>query len=246
MEMWEMIGCRCSSAFIRLKEPAGLPPSHRPSVTAVTLLPSNQTLSASYLFCTRVNHNLHLFYYLVCLLTPCIDVPFLFCIYMWLSKRLNAMLWFLRTFQHLTKSFSFPSIPHMLDMGKQVCAIIWGKNKQKNRGVVIQDVARSLTCYIALVLSSEAGSASSLLLKPSPPRPALRVTRAHHRQARVFLNSLHDTSLCNLQCQSSCTMAIKSWLFCPTVLRDCGGVSVEGFDFLGNKTAKWHECNKSQ
>lgn len=77
----EMIGCRCNSAFIRLKEPAGLPPSHRPSVTAVTLLPSNQTLSASYLFCTRVNHNLHLFYYLVCLLTSCIDVPFLFCIY---------------------------------------------------------------------------------------------------------------------------------------------------------------------
>lgn len=41
---------------------------------------------------------------------------------MWLLKRLNAMLWFLKAFLHLTKSFGFPNVSHILGIGKlDVC-----------------------------------------------------------------------------------------------------------------------------
>lgn len=51
------------------------------------------------------------------------------------------MLWFLKTFQHLTKSYSFPNVPHILGIGKlDVC-----NNREKKKGVVLPDVVRSLT-----------------------------------------------------------------------------------------------------
>lgn len=59
---------------------------------------------------------------------------------MWLLKRLNAMLWFLKTFQHLTKSYGFPNVPHILGIGKLVVC-----NNRKKKGVVLLDVVRSLT-----------------------------------------------------------------------------------------------------
>lgn len=60
---------------------------------------------------------------------------------MWLLKRLNAaMLWFLKTFWHLTKSYGFSNVPHILGIGKLVVCNNRGKN-----GVVLPDVVRSLT-----------------------------------------------------------------------------------------------------
>lgn len=50
------------------------------------------------------------------------------------------MLWFLETFQHLTKSYGFPNVPHILGIGKlDVC------NNRIKKGVVLPDVVRSLT-----------------------------------------------------------------------------------------------------
>lgn len=38
------------------------------------------------------------------------------------------MSWFLKTFQHLTKNFSFPNVPHILGIGNlDVC-----NNRKKN------------------------------------------------------------------------------------------------------------------
>lgn len=113
-------------------------------------------------------------------------------IYVWLLKRLNAMLWFLKMFQHLTKSYGFPNVPHILGIGKLVVC-----NNRKKRccppGCCPFFDTSNSSC-ITLVLSMGAGSASRLLLKPSTDtKPALRVTRAHHWQVRVFINSLHDT-----------------------------------------------------
>lgn len=117
-------------------------------------------------------------------------------VYMWLLKRLNAMLWFLKTFQHLTKSYGFPNVPHILGIGKlDVC----NNRKKKIKKTCCPPGCcpffdTSVSSCIPLVLSMGAGSASSLLLKPSTDtKPALRVTRAHHWQVRVFINSLHDT-----------------------------------------------------
>lgn len=114
-------------------------------------------------------------------------------VYMWLLKRLNAMLWFLKTFQHLTKSYGFPNVPHILSIGKlDVCN---NMEKTKKNMRCPPGCCPFFDTGIPLVLSMGAGSASSLLLKPSTDtKPALRVTRAHHWQVRVFINSrLHDT-----------------------------------------------------
>lgn len=110
----------------------------------------------------------------------------------WLLKRLNAVLWFLKTFQHLTKSYSFPNVPYILGIGKlDVC------NNRKKRccpSGCCPFFDSSVSSCIPLVLRMGAGSASSSLLKPSTnTKPALRVTRAHHWQVRVFITSLHDT-----------------------------------------------------
>lgn len=113
-------------------------------------------------------------------------------IYMWLLKKLSAMLWILKTFQHLTKSYSFQNVPHILSIGKvDVCN---NRNRSccPSRCCLFFDSSDS-SC-IPLVLSMGTGSASGLLLKPLiNTKPALRVTRAHYWQVRVFINSLHDT-----------------------------------------------------
>lgn len=42
------------------------------------------------------------------------------------------MSWFLKMFQHLTKSYSFPNVPHVLDIGKlDVCNNRGKKEKEK-------------------------------------------------------------------------------------------------------------------
>lgn len=44
------------------------------------------------------------------------------------------MLWFLKTFQHLTKSYGFPNVPHILGIGKlDVC----NNRKKKNQKNVL-------------------------------------------------------------------------------------------------------------
>lgn len=101
------------------------------------------------------------------------------------------MSWFLKTFQHLTKNFSFPNVPHILGIGNlDVC-----NNRKKNlkrKGVVFSFFDTNVSSHIPLVLSMKAESARSLLLKPSTDtKPAM--TRAHHWQVRVFISS----SLCN-------------------------------------------------
>lgn len=40
------------------------------------------------------------------------------------------MLWFLKTFQHLTKSYSFPNVPHILGIGKLDVCNNRGKKKR--------------------------------------------------------------------------------------------------------------------
>lgn len=103
---------------------------------------------------------------------------------MWCLKSLNATLWFLKTFLHLSKSCGFPNVLHIFGIGKLVVC-----NNRKKRGVV-----RTLTLMHSFGFGHGAGSASHLLLKPSnDTKPALRVTRAHHWQVRVFVDSLHDT-----------------------------------------------------
>lgn len=53
------------------------------------------------------------------------------------------MLWFLKTFQHLTKSYGFPNVPHILGIGKlDVCN---NRKKKSKKRVVLPDVVRSLT-----------------------------------------------------------------------------------------------------
>lgn len=46
------------------------------------------------------------------------------------------MLWFLKTFQHLTKSYSLPNVPYILGIGKlDVC----NNRGKKHKGVVLLD-----------------------------------------------------------------------------------------------------------
>lgn len=172
-----MVGCRDGGAFI-CKKPVSV-------ADTLILPPSNKTISTS-IFCARVKHNPHLFLYLVCLSNLCINVPFLLFIYMWLLIRLNAMLQFLKTLQHLTMSYSFLDVPHIL--GIELCAIIWVKKKRKDKKTWCYHPGccpffDSVSSCIALVLSLEAGSASSLLLKPST-KPAHRLSRAHPTAGR--------------------------------------------------------------
>ena len=108
---------------------------------------------------------------------------------------------FLRHFSTLIKSYGFPNVPHILGIGKLVvCNNRIKKKKKKNKKRRCRPPGccpffdTSISSRITLVMSMGAGSASSLLLKPSTDtKPALRVTRAHHWQVRVFINSLHDT-----------------------------------------------------
>lgn len=50
---------------------------------------------------------------------------------MWCLKSLNATLWFLKTFLHLSKSCGFPNVLHIFGIGKLVVC-----NNRKKRGVV--------------------------------------------------------------------------------------------------------------
>lgn len=117
------------------------------------------------------------------------------------------MLWFLKTFQHLTLSYSFLNVPHILDIGKLVCNNM--KNNKK-KTLLSRMLPVLWQCLILHCFGFEpaVGSASSLLLKPST-EPAER------EWSTSTAGRLYPVLLCNPQCQSSCTMAIKSWLFCP-------------------------------
>lgn len=87
----------------------------------------------------RVNSNPNLFWHLVCLWSPCIEAPFIFCICVAFKEgQCNVVV--SSNIQHLTKSYGFPSVPQMLGIGKQdVC------NNRKRNPVVLPDVVRSLT-----------------------------------------------------------------------------------------------------
>lgn len=66
------------------------------------------------------------------------------------------MLWFLKTFQHLTLSYSFLNVPHILDIGKLgVCNNM--KNNKKHYYPGCCPFFDSVSSYIALVLSLRLG-----------------------------------------------------------------------------------------
>lgn len=52
------------------------------------------------------------------------------------------MLWFLKHFSTLIKSYGFPNVPHILGIGKLV---VCNNRIKKKEGVVLPDVVRSLT-----------------------------------------------------------------------------------------------------
>lgn len=57
------------------------------------------------------------------------------------------MLWFLKTFQHLTKSYSFPNVPHILGIGNlDVC-----NNRKKKRKRVLSSCSLTQASHLTFL-----------------------------------------------------------------------------------------------
>lgn len=143
----------------------------------------------------------------MCLWNSCIDAPSIFCIYTWRLKSLNATLWFLKTFQHLSKSCGFPNVPHILGIGKLV--VCNNRKKKKKKKEVLSVL---LTLMHSFGFEHGGWISKSFVAKAINRYKTSTESDQSTSLAGQSVCRFTTYSLCNLQCQRSCTMAIKDLL----------------------------------